>query len=60
MAILSLGGHVSNRVRYYVSVNPVSETTRSRRAAKRIIFSERSGALRRAGPIVQCDPKKTA
>ena len=43
MAILSLSGRVSDRVRYFVSVNPVSETT-SRPACgeKDYFFPERS------------------
>jgi hypothetical protein len=56
MAILSLSGRVSDRVRYYVSVNPVSETT-SRPACgeKDFFFPNDPNLFLGAGPIVKCD-----
>lgn len=56
MAIVSLGGRVSNRVRYFVSVNPVSETT-SRPACgeKDFFFPNDPNLFAAAGPIVKCD-----
>ena len=57
MAILSLSGRVSDHVRYFVSVNPVSETdSRPACGEKDFFFPERSRALFAAqGPIVKCD-----
>ena len=56
MAILSLSGRVSDRVRYYVSVNPVSET-RSRPACgeKDFFFPNDPALFAGTGPIVKCD-----
>ena len=55
-AIVSLGGRVSDHVRYYVSVNPVSETT-SRPACgeKDFFFPNDPSLFAGAGPIVKCD-----
>lgn len=55
-AILSMSGKVSNRVRYYVSVNPVSET-RSRPACgeKDFFFPNDPHLFATIGPIVKCD-----
>jgi len=55
-AILSLSGRVSNHVRYYVSVNPVSET-RSRPACgeKDYFFPNDPNLFAAQGPIVKCD-----
>ena len=56
MAIFSLSGRVSDRVRYYVSVNPVSET-RSRPACgeKDFFFPNDPALFAGIGPIVKCD-----
>ncbi|HUQ85999.1 MAG TPA: hypothetical protein VM096_00480 [Vicinamibacterales bacterium] len=56
MAILSLSGRVSNHVRYFVSVNPVSETT-SRPACgeKDYFFPNDPNLFAAQGPIVKCD-----
>jgi len=56
MAILSLSGRVSERVRYFVSVNPVSET-RSRPACgeKDFFFPNDPNLFAGTGPIVKCD-----
>ena len=57
MAILSLGGKVSNRVRYYVSVNPVSETNAKPACGEKDFFFPNDARLfAAAGPIVPCDP----
>ena len=57
MAILSLGGKVSNRVRYYVSVNPVSETnSRPACGEKDFFFPNDPRLYAGTGPIVPCDP----
>jgi hypothetical protein len=55
-AILSVSGKVSDRVRYYVSVNPVSETT-SRPACgeKDFFFPNDPNLYAGTGPIVKCD-----
>jgi hypothetical protein len=55
-AIVSLSGRVSNHVRYYVSVNPVSETT-SRPACgeKDYFFPNDPNLFAAQGPIVKCD-----
>lgn len=56
MAILSLSGRVSNRVRYFVSVNPVSETASRPACGERDFFFPNDPALFAAsGPIVKCD-----
>jgi hypothetical protein len=55
-AILSVSGKVSDRVRYYVSVNPVNETT-SRPACgeKDFFFPNDPNLYAGTGPIVKCD-----
>lgn len=55
-AILSASGRVSDRVRYFVSVNPVSET-RSRPACgePNFFFPNDPNLFAGAGPIVKCD-----
>jgi hypothetical protein len=55
-AILSVSGRVSDRVRYYVSVNPVSET-RSRPACgePNFFFPNDPALYAGTGPIVKCD-----
>lgn len=55
-AILSVSGRVSDRVRYFVSVNPVSET-RSRPACgeKDYFFPNDPTLFAGIGPIVKCD-----
>ncbi len=56
MAILGVSGRVSDRVRYYVSVNPVSET-RSRPACgeQDFFFPNDPTLFAGTGPIVKCD-----
>lgn len=56
MAILSLAGRVSDRVRYFVAVNPVSET-RSRPACGEpdFFFPNDPNLFAGTGPIVKCD-----
>jgi hypothetical protein len=56
MAILSVSGRVSDRVRYFVSVNPVSET-RSRPACgeRDFFFPNDPNLFAGTGPIVKCD-----
>ncbi len=56
MAILSLSGRVSDHVRYFVSVNPVSETS-SRPACgeKDYFFPNDPNLFAAQGPIVKCD-----
>lgn len=55
-AILSVTGRVSDRVKYFVSVNPVSET-RSRPACgeKDFFFPNDPALFATSGPIVKCD-----
>lgn len=55
-AIFSLSGRVSNHVRYFVSVNPVSET-RSRPACgeENFFFPNDPNLFAAQGPIVKCD-----
>ncbi len=56
MAILSLSGRVSNRVRYFVSVNPVSETTSRPACGERdFFFPNDPNLFASQGPIVKCD-----
>lgn len=57
MAILSVGGKVSNRVRYFVSVNPVSETASKPACGEEHFFFPNDPSLYAAGPIVPCDPE---
>ena len=56
MAILGLSGRVSDRVRYFVSVNPVSET-RSRPACgeRDFFFPNDPNLFAGTGPLVKCD-----
>jgi hypothetical protein len=55
-AILNVSGRVSDRVRYFVSVNPVSET-RSRPACgeRDFFFPNDPNLFAGTGPIVKCD-----
>jgi hypothetical protein len=56
MAIVSLSGRVSDRVRYYVSVNPVSETaSRPACGEKDFFFPNDPSLFAATGPIVKCD-----
>lgn len=56
MAILSLSGKVSDRVRYFVSVNPVSETaSRPACGEKDFFFPNDPNLFAASGPIVKCD-----
>ncbi|MEO7157264.1 MAG: hypothetical protein ABI039_06875, partial [Vicinamibacterales bacterium] len=56
MAIVSLSGRVSDRVRYFISVNPVSETaSRPACGEKDFFFPNDPGLFAAAGPIVKCD-----
>ena len=60
-AIVSLSGRVSNHVRYYVSVNPVSETSVAAGLRREgLLLSERSESLRRARARSSSATKKTA
>ena len=59
MAILSVSGRVSDHVRYYVSVNPVSETIRGRRAARRSIFFPNDPSLFAASAQSSSATRKT-
>ena len=55
-AIVSLSGRVSDRVRYFVSVNPVSETNARPACGERDFFFPNDPSLFAAiGPIVKCD-----
>ncbi len=55
-AIVSLSGKVSDRVRYYVSVNPVSETnSRPACGEKDFFFPNDPNLFAAIGPIVKCD-----
>ena len=55
-AILSVSGRVSDHVRYYVSVNPVSETTSRPACGEKDYFFPNDPNLYAAqGPIVKCD-----
>ena len=56
MAILSVAGKVSDRVRYFVSVNPVSETTtRPSCGEPDFFFPNDPNLYAGMGPIVKCD-----
>jgi hypothetical protein len=56
MAILSLSGRVSDRVRYFVSVNPVSETSSRPACGERdFFFPNDPNLFAGTGPIVKCD-----
>ncbi len=55
-AIVSLSGRVSDRIRYYVSVNPVSETNSRPACGEKDFFFPNDPSLFAAiGPIVKCD-----
>ena len=55
-AILSASGRVSDRVRYFVSVNPVSDTRSRPTCGERDFFFPNDPALYAGtGPIVKCD-----
>lgn len=55
-AILSVSGRVSDRVRYFVSVNPITETRTRPACGERDFFFPNDPALYAGtGPIVKCD-----
>lgn len=55
-AILTVSGRVSDRVRYFVSVNPVSETRSRPACGERDFFFPNDPSLYAGtGPIVKCD-----
>ena len=55
-AIVSLSGRVSDRVRYFVSVNPVNETaSRPACGEKDFFFPNDPNLFAGIGPIVKCD-----
>ena len=55
-AILSVSGRVSNHVRYFVSVNPVSETaSRPACGEKDYFFPNDPNLYAAQGPIIKCD-----
>lgn len=55
-ALVSLSGRVSDRVRYFVSVNPVSETASRPACGEKDFFFPNDPALFAVvGPIVKCD-----
>jgi hypothetical protein len=55
-AILSVSGRVSDRVRYFVSVNPVNETaSRPACGEKDYFFPNDPNLFAGIGPIVKCD-----
>jgi len=55
-AILNVSGRVSDRVRYFVSVNPVSETNARPACGEKDFFFPNDPALFAGiGPIVKCD-----
>jgi len=56
MAILSVAGKVSDRVRFFASVNPVSETnSRPACGEKDFFFPNDPNLFAGIGPIVKCD-----
>ena len=56
MAILSLSGRVTDHAHYFVSVNPVSETSARPACGEKDFFFPNDPALyAAAGPIVKCD-----
>ena len=56
MAILSVAGKVSDHVRYFVSVNPVSETNaRPACGEKDFFFPNDPSLVAVIGPLVKCD-----
>ena len=57
MAILSVGGKVSDRLRYFVSVNPVSETDSKPACGEPNYFFPNDPSIYAIGPIVPCDPE---
>ena len=55
-AILTVSGKVSDRIRYVVSVNPVSETSaRPACGEKDFFFPNDPNLFATVGPIVKCD-----
>jgi hypothetical protein len=55
-AIFSVSGRVSDRVRYYVSINPVSETSSQPACGEKDFFFPNDPALYAGqGPIIECD-----
>jgi hypothetical protein len=55
-AILTVSGRVSDRVRYFVAVNPVSETQSRPACGERdFFFPNDPGLFAGTGPIVKCD-----
>jgi len=58
MAIVSLSGRATSRVRYFLSVNPVTEVDARPACGERdFFFPNDPGLYGAAGPIVPCDPE---
>jgi hypothetical protein len=61
MAILSAAGRVSNRIRFYVSINPVSETnSRPACGEPNFFFPNDPAVYAGLGPVVNCDAEDGA
>src|SRR5262245_31716077 len=58
MAILKISGRLNDRARYFVSVNPITETSAKPACGEKDFFFPNDPALyAAAGPIVKCDPE---
>ena len=56
-ATLALSGRVTDRVRYFVSINPVNEVSSKPACGEQDFFFPNDPRFYAAGPVVPCDPE---
>jgi hypothetical protein len=56
-ATLALSGRVTDRVRYFVSLNPVNEASSKPACGEQDFFFPNDPSFYSAGPVVPCDPE---
>ena len=56
-AILAVSGRLSDRVRYFVSINPANEVSSKPACGEADFFFPNDPSLYAAGPVVPCDPE---
>jgi hypothetical protein len=57
-ATISLRGRVTDRVRYFVSFNPINEVPSKPACGEKDFFFPNDASIYAAGPLVVCDPER--
>ena len=57
-ATIALRGRVTDRVRYFVSFNPVNEVSAKPACGEQDFFFPNDASIYEAGPVVVCDPER--